>query len=53
MKIRPSDDYWDTLDSSVREKFLTVLYGRIFYFVLFILIAVAIKSVVMLLDITP
>lgn len=53
MKIRPSDEYWDIVDSSVREKFLTHFYKKSFFFALFILIAVAIKSFVMLLDITP
>ncbi|MFT5252193.1 MAG: hypothetical protein ACI87N_001199 [Flavobacteriales bacterium] len=53
MKVRPSIEYWDTLDTSIRERFLIHFYRKSFYFGLIILITVTIESVITVLDIKP
>jgi hypothetical protein len=53
MRVRPSIEYWDTLDNRIRERFLTLLHRKSFYFGLIILITVTIEIVIIVLDITP
>jgi hypothetical protein len=52
MKIRPSVDYWNTLETSIRERLATPFYRKIFFCGLFVLITVAIDSVIVVLDIS-
>lgn len=50
MKIRPSTEYWNTLDTSIRERILTRFYKKSFFFGLIILLPVTIESVIIVLD---
>ena len=44
MKIRPSMEYWDTLDAAIREKSLTLIYSKTFFFGLLIVISILMRS---------
>ena len=51
MKIRPSMEYWDTLDAAIREKSSTHIYSKTFFFGLLIDISILLRSCAIVADI--
>ena len=48
MKIRPSVEYWNALDSSIREKILAYFDKKLFYFGLILILAFTVECFILL-----